>query len=103
MCAVVIVIFEVCNSVRLPSLFVDTCVGVSIILSSMNYRMKSSVLLDVTLYSPIQVHRGETHCLHFQGRRVSQASWLLCLLLDPENGDSIFLRNVGELPLDYTA
>jgi hypothetical protein len=29
--------------------------------------------------------------------------WFLSILFDPEDGDSMFLRNVGKLASDYTA
>jgi hypothetical protein len=64
--------------------------------------MKSSVLWDLTLCSPLKFnqHFGGICCFHFQGLRISSACYLLhdCFLpglfYDPEDGGNIFLRNV---------
>jgi hypothetical protein len=39
----------------------------------------------------------------FDSKNDTERSFLLFLLFDAEAGDSIFLRNVGELQPDYTA
>jgi hypothetical protein len=81
--------------------------------------MNSTIFWDVAPCSPLECHRrfGRTYCLHLQGRSLSQArtrrkprqrhlplihGYLIGLLLDPEDEDSTFLRNVGGLLLDYT-
>jgi hypothetical protein len=67
----------------------------------------------------IQLRFGVTYCLHLQVRRVSQANsqeeagreqksvllatFLVGFFLDPEDGGSMFLRNVSELLPNYTA
>jgi hypothetical protein len=77
---------------------------------------KSIIFWDVTSCSLAEVYRTfeVTYCFHLQGQRISRAikagphqagshsaSWLLGLLLDPEDGGSTFLRNVGKLLPDY--
>jgi hypothetical protein len=49
--------------------------------------MRSSVLWDITPYSPLKVSR------HFGG------TLLLGLLFDPEDGGDMFLRTSGEFQL----
>jgi hypothetical protein len=69
--------------------------------------MKSTVLWDDIPYSLVVVYQnfGGMYCLHLQGQRVSQTSnqqegsRKLGSLFDPEDGDSMFLRNVSELLL----
>jgi hypothetical protein len=73
--------------------------------------MKSTVLWDIRQCRPLKVNvrfRG-TYCLYFRGRRIireifqRESRWqaelyagiLLGLLFDPEDGDDVFLRNVG--------
>jgi hypothetical protein len=67
--------------------------------------------IDQTLRSQLNVNRtfGETYRPKLQGRKKSQARYqhetrgkqsfragfLLCLFLEPEDGDDMFLRNVG--------
>jgi hypothetical protein len=68
--------------------------------------MKSNILCDVTPCSPVEVRRRieQTYCLHFQVREVSQRrNRQQAELFDPNNGSSIFLRNVLGLPSDCTA
>jgi hypothetical protein len=49
-----------------------------------------TVSWDVTLWSPVEFHCfGGICCLHVQGGRAR-------ILLFPENGGKIFLRNVGK-------
>jgi hypothetical protein len=68
-------------------------------------------LKSSAFYSSIvkfNLHFRGIYCFHFQGQRASQASneqdiGLLSLLFDPEDGERIFLRNVGEPVLDYMA
>jgi hypothetical protein len=60
--------------------------------------VKNSMLFGVLLYSLIEVHRrfGGTYC------RLYPLGFLHGLLVDPEGGGSMFLRNdVGLLP-EYT-
>jgi hypothetical protein len=63
---------------------------------------------DIVLCSIVEVHLhfSRIYCIHSQGQRESQASNdqdidLLILLFDPGDEGSIFLRNTGELILDY--
>jgi hypothetical protein len=63
------------------------------------------IVMPIAYSSAIHRRFGRTHCLHFEGRRLHQASSkedLLDLLVDPEDGRSSFLRNVNELLPDYT-
>jgi hypothetical protein len=49
---------------------------------------------------------GRKSYLHLQGRSLrkkQQSKLFLGLLFDPEDGDSLFLRNIGEIQTDYTA
>jgi hypothetical protein len=70
--------------------------------------MKSSILWDITLCSPLKINRrfGGTCHFHFQDPRISQANTimkqaavlsglLLGLFFDLEGGGDMFLRNVG--------
>jgi hypothetical protein len=82
--------------------------------------MKSSIFWDITPCIPLKVNRhfGGTCHLHLQGRRKNQArnqresfplaftlvsylaysfhaGSLLRLFFDPEDGDDMFLRNIG--------
>jgi hypothetical protein len=60
--------------------------------------VKNTLFWDVILCSPLEVQQcvRATYCLSF-------LCFLLGLLFDPEGGANTFLRNVGELLLDYTA
>jgi hypothetical protein len=72
---------------------------------------KSHIFWDVAPYSPLKVNWcvGGTCHLHLQGRRTSRdwyrlhAGLLLCLFFRHEDGDDMFIRNVGWLSVDYTA
>jgi hypothetical protein len=85
------------------------CVGLEVLTAViMNY-----ILWNITPCSPLNVNRhfGGTCRLHLHGRRISQArdqheecskqsqqahtNFLLSLLLNPEDGGVMFLRNVG--------
>jgi hypothetical protein len=68
--------------------------------------MKSSFFWDMTPCSPLKINRlfGGTYRVHFQNRRKTKqktkvkkvaAGFLPYLFFDHENGDDIFLRNVG--------
>jgi hypothetical protein len=74
--------------------------------------MKSTTFWDVKPCSLVEAHWPfrETYCLYIKGWRVSQAGsdhkyacWLCGLLIFPEERGSIYLQNVGELVLKYTA
>jgi hypothetical protein len=63
--------------------------------------MKSSTFWDITL------------CSHWKSTNISEecagsacyllhASFLICLLFDPEDGDDMFLQNTGWLSVDYS-
>jgi hypothetical protein len=76
-----------------------------------NWEPKISVFWDKIPCSPVKTphHFGGTYRLHLQRRRVSSAcsllhaGFLLGLLIDPEDGGDIFLRNI-DFPLpDYMA
>jgi hypothetical protein len=81
-------------------------------LSLTTLSLKITVLRDVTPCSPVEVHQrfGRTYCprIHcykakqLTSKKQASRKTLLDLLLCPENGDSTFLRNIGELP-GYTA
>jgi hypothetical protein len=65
-----------------------------------------SVFWDITPCSPFKVNRsfGGTCRFHLQDQTISHhADFLLGMLLDPEDGDDTFLRNVGGLLMHYTA
>jgi hypothetical protein len=66
--------------------------------------MKSSIFWNITPCNPIKVNRRSrrTYGLHLQGQKVNYARnhheagrFLLGLFFDPEDGDDLFLRNVG--------
>jgi hypothetical protein len=77
--------------------------------------MKISVFWDVTPCSLVEVHQrfGVTDRFHFQSQRMNLASNQLCflptsfyslgLLLDTENGSSMFVRNGSEHLPEYRA
>jgi hypothetical protein len=73
--------------------------------------MKSSIFWDITKCSPLKVNRriGGTYRLHLQSRRISQArndgeaSFLVRLFFDTEDGGDMFFRSAGWLSRDYTA
>jgi hypothetical protein len=75
--------------------------------------MKSCMFWDTTPCSPVQVNRrfgrNMSHSPSESNNKPStifdlfHASLLLGLFFDPEDGDDIFLRNVGWLSTDYTA
>jgi hypothetical protein len=79
--------------------------------------MEGSVFWNITPYSSLKVNRrfGGTCCLHFQVLRISQARYqrgatkllyvgfLIGLFFDTEDGEDIFIRNVGLLSTDYRA
>jgi hypothetical protein len=76
--------------------------------------MKSIIFWDMTPCSPLSFNRrfGGTSRLHLQGRRnrfskTSKEAGLLAGFAEPfsstEDGDDIFLRNVGWNSTDYTA
>jgi hypothetical protein len=56
------------------------------------------IVCSVMPYCPVVIRRrfGGTYCFHLQ-------DYFHSLLLDHENEDSKFFRNVGELLPDYTA
>jgi hypothetical protein len=64
-----------------------------------------SVFLEVMLFSLSQVylHSGGKYCLCLRGWKVNQAHNQQEASLDPEDGSSTFLKNRGNLPVDYTA
>jgi hypothetical protein len=61
--------------------------------------MKSYLFYDTTPCSPLKVKRrfGGICCLHLQCRRISHArnKQSYGLILDPEDGGNMFIRNVG--------
>jgi hypothetical protein len=60
--------------------------------------MKSTVFWDVTASSP-EEYTTSTSGLKNMAKKA--AGRLLCLFFNPEDGDSAFLRNIGELLLDH--
>jgi hypothetical protein len=73
----------------------------------LNRLLKSHIVCDITLCSPVKANRrfGGTYRLHLEGFQdcLLQACFLLSLFFDPEDGDGIFLRNIGSLSQDYLA
>jgi hypothetical protein len=63
---------------------------------------KSILFCHVMPFSPKEIHRrfGEKYCFHFCLRLIG---FLLGLFLNPEDGVSKFLLNVGKLLPDYKA
>jgi hypothetical protein len=80
-------------------------------------KSKSAIFWDIRPCSSVEIHTsfGETYCRHLQARRLSQRGnqhdasrksllipgFFLGLFFDPEYGGSTFLRNGGELLLNY--
>jgi hypothetical protein len=72
-------------------------------ISKYEARMKSTFLWDVTPCSPVEVHRlfGGTYCsISMTEEQPKQETGLH---FDSEDGDDMFLRNVGRHVPDYTA
>jgi hypothetical protein len=79
--------------------------------------MKSSVFYDITLCNQFKVNRrfGGTYFLHLQVQRIRQArnpgeagrkqssDFMLGLLLNPEYGGDMFLRNFDLISTNYMA
>jgi hypothetical protein len=73
--------------------------------------MKSSVFLDITLYSRLTINRsfGGTYRFHLQGRRICharnqrQAGSKQTLFFGPKYGGKMFLPNIGCFSTDCMA
>jgi hypothetical protein len=74
--------------------------------------MKCYIFWNITPCIPLNINRRfrGTYRFYLQGRKISQAScyllhasYLLGPLFDPEDGDKIFIQNVGLHSTDYMA
>jgi hypothetical protein len=87
----------------------DSCIGFEVLTAVV---IKSTIFWDITPCSPLSVNRrfGGTHRFHLQGVKNKQVASLPAFSLfsfsanffDPEDGDDMFLRNVGYIPEDGT-
>jgi hypothetical protein len=89
--------------------------GIALLFTNENYvgfeiliavTTKSTIFWNVTPCSPSEFYQafGGTYFLHLHGRKVYSDLLVavVCLLIDPEDGGSIFIRKLGKLPQGYT-
>jgi hypothetical protein len=60
--------------------------------------MKSTIFWDITPCSPLKVNQsfGGTYHLNLQGLATCfHSGFLIGVFFDPEDGDDMFLRNIG--------